>query len=205
MVQISDPLHFILFLTVISRTCGFFFHPIPHKIQSNSASHQRPLGIMKNHANNMQSNKKSKTISRTTLFMSSRLPAEFEMQELRAQLAGMKKAGISSSDLADDKRMEIESYVRSVATNCESPIALSKLGVGDTMVGTWRLAFSTEDAALTVLPKEARVFVKICDENGRGKMEYTLKFTKKVFALRSLTAKSYFEISVSVLYVSEQL
>lgn len=129
--------------------------------------------------------------------MSNIPPAEFEIQELRAQLNSMRKNGISSASLSFDKRMEIESYVRSVATRCDSPIPLTQLGVGDTMVGTWRLAFSTEDAALNVLPKEARVFIKIYDPNGRGKLGYTLKFTKRVFALRSLTAKSYFEISVS--------
>ena len=124
-------------------------------------------------------------------------PSEFEMQELRAQLKGMRKANVPSSSLTPQKRNEIESYVRSVATNCDSVTPLTEMGKGDTMVGTWRLAFSTQDAALSALPKEANVFIKIYDPNGRGRLDYILKFTARVFALRSLTARSLFEISVS--------
>lgn len=127
--------------------------------------------------------------------------AEFEMQELRAQLDEMRRANVPSSGLDPTKRLEIESYVRSVAKSCPSPVPLRELGAGDTIVGTWRLAFSTEQATLDVLPKEARIFVKIYGEeegpNGRRTLDYVLKFTKKVFALNDLKAKSFYTVDTS--------
>lgn len=132
--------------------------------------------------------------SPTTSSLSQSSPVEFELQELRAQLNGMRKAGLSSSDLNPTKRLEIESYVRAVATKAMSPTPLSQ--ISQNIKGTWRLAFSTEDAALKALPKHARVYLKFYND-GKGRLDYTLRFTKRVLALRNLTAKSYFEISVS--------
>lgn len=120
--------------------------------------------------------------------------AEFEFQELRAQLNAMKKQNLSSADLPPAKRTEIESYVRAVATLRDSPVAMTDLYHGDTLVGNWRLAFSTESASLSVLPKEARVYVRIYDEGGSGRLDYTLKFIERVFALKSLTAQSRFSV-----------
>mmetsp|Transcript_33793 Transcript_33793/g.49661 ORF Transcript_33793/g.49661 Transcript_33793/m.49661 type:complete len:267 (+) Transcript_33793:237-1037(+) len=120
-------------------------------------------------------------------------PAAFEMQELRAQLDGMVKASISSSSLTPTKRFEIESYVRSVVQKCDSPIPLTTLSDNnnDQLIGLWRLGFSTEDATLNVLPKEASVLLDIKD--GR-RLDYILKFTKKVMGLNEITAKSTYTV-----------
>lgn len=186
----------VLLISSVQQACSFFVNNCP--------STSRPITIvgegLYNCYNASPSRQtlridKARGISKHILSMSSMPPAEFEMQELRAQLNGMRKAKVSSADLTFEKRMEIESYVRSVATKCDSPVPLSTLGIGDTLVGTWRMAFSTEDAALSVLPKQARVFVTFYDANGGGRMDYTLRFIEKVFALRSLTAKSKFSVS----------
>eukprot|EP00586_Coscinodiscus_wailesii_P021965 CAMPEP_0172496592 /NCGR_PEP_ID=MMETSP1066-20121228/89850_1 /TAXON_ID=671091 /ORGANISM="Coscinodiscus wailesii, Strain CCMP2513" /LENGTH=179 /DNA_ID=CAMNT_0013268963 /DNA_START=315 /DNA_END=854 /DNA_ORIENTATION=- len=103
----------------------------------------------------------------------------------------MAKQKVASSDLTPSKRSEIESYVRSVATSRQSPIPLDRVGTCDELLGRWRLAFSTEDAALSVLPREAQVFVSIYEG---GRLDYTLRFTEKVFALKSLTAQSTYTV-----------
>lgn len=54
--------------------------------------------------------------------------------------------------------------------------------------------FSTDDAAVSSLPPGATVVINILDANGKGRLDYTLEFTERVFALKKLTAKSTFEV-----------
>jgi len=129
--------------------------------------------------------------------------AAFEMQELRAQLDEMAKRNLSSSNLSMEKRLELEGYVKNVCEKSPSPIPLETLALPpnvDLLKGMWRLGFSTEKAALNVLPKEARVFVNILTtpnlETGQeGKLDYVLRFS--MGALREITAKSTYSVDVS--------
>ena len=132
--------------------------------------------------------------------------AEFEMQELRAQLDEMAKRNLGSANLSLEKRLELEGYVRAVCERAPSPIPLDTLAYPpnvDLLKGIWRLGFSTEEATLNVLPKEARVFVNIMTtpnwETGKeGKLDYILRFSKG--ALREITAKSTYRVDVSELF-----
>jgi hypothetical protein len=117
--------------------------------------------------------------------------AEFEFQEMRAQLDGMKRAGVPSRDLDPTKRAELEGYVRQVVRKRPSPVALEKIGP-ELPQSTWRLAFSTEGATLGDLPRDATVYLKFLDETI---MDYVLQFSEKTFGLNSIKAKSRWVIN----------
>jgi hypothetical protein len=117
--------------------------------------------------------------------------AEFEFQEMRAQLDGMKRAGVPSRDLDPTKRAELEGYVRQVVRKRPSPVPLEKIGA-ELPQSTWRLAFSTEGATLGDLPRDATVYLKFLDETI---MDYVLQFSEKTFGLNSIKAKSRWVIS----------
>jgi len=120
---------------------------------------------------------------------------EFSLQELRAQLRTMKKIGITRFDsLPKEKLDELTGYLQTIKKLSTSPIPLKSLGEGDKLVGKWRLMFSTEDAAITNLPKGAGVFIEIFDADGYGNLNYSLEFTERAFALKQLTAKSTFQV-----------
>lgn len=129
----------------------------------------------------------------------------FELQELRAYMNAVQKADISNANIDPLKRLEIVSYVKGVAQKCDSPIALNEIGkaflsASSSSSSVWRLEFSTSSTNIELLPKEARVFIKIYDYDDRtnsGKLDYVLKFTKRIFALKKLTAKSTFTLDVS--------
>jgi hypothetical protein len=111
---------------------------------------------------------------------------DFELQELKAQVEGMKKAGIASRSLAPTKRFELESYARAIIENKDSPVGLSE--VGQRLPGTkWRLVFSTENASLANLPPDASVYLDFLDESS---MEYSLRFSEKTAGLNSIMAES---------------
>jgi len=113
---------------------------------------------------------------------------EFALQELCAQLTSMNKSNVFQLPAA--KRIELESYVRTVAKSNDSPVPLTD--IGERLIGTtWKLVFSTDDTVLSSLPKEARVMIEVIDEE---RLNYILKFTKRVFALKSLTAKCMYEV-----------
>jgi hypothetical protein len=117
--------------------------------------------------------------------------AEFEFQEMRAQLDGMKRAGVPSRDLNPQKRAELEGYVRQVVRKRPSPVPLEKIGA-ELPQSTFRLAFSTEGATLGDLPRDATVYLKFLDETN---MEYVLQFSEKTFGLNSIKAKSRWVIN----------
>ena len=124
---------------------------------------------------------------------------EFEMQELRAQLTEMAKLKIGSANLSLEKRQELEGYVKSICENSPSPIALDTLAKTPSIIqGMWRLGFSTEKATLSLLPREATVYVNILttpSPNKDGILEYILKFA--FGALREIKATSTYTIDVS--------
>jgi hypothetical protein len=115
----------------------------------------------------------------------------FEYQELRANLDAMKRQNVSSRDLDAYKRQEIEKYVRHVITyRPSSSDDVSQLG--ELLPGrSYRLAFSTESAALGDLPRDAQVFLRFKD---RTTMEYSLEFSEKTLGLNSIKAISNWTI-----------
>lgn len=130
--------------------------------------------------------------------------AEFELQELRAQLKEMAQKNINSASLSKEKRQELEGYVQRVCeTATTSPIPLPTIATTrpTPLLGLWRLVFSTEKATLSILPREATVYINILtsprEAGDEGILEYTLKFS--MGALREIKAISTYTIDVSTL------
>lgn len=112
---------------------------------------------------------------------------DFELQELKAQIESMKRQGVASRSLSPTKRLELETYTRSIVENKETPIPLEQ--VGQRLAGTkWRLVFSTDNAALSNLPRDATVFLDF--EDDEKTMKYSLVFGEKTQGLNSITAHS---------------
>lgn len=112
--------------------------------------------------------------------------AEFEFQEMRAVLNDVVKRRISSRDLDPTQRAELEGYVRQVVQKRQSPTPLSE--IGNKLPGTtWRLAFSTEQATLGDLPRDACIMLDFVD--GKN-MDYVLAFSEKTLGLNKIKAKS---------------
>lgn len=124
--------------------------------------------------------------------------ADFEFQEMRAQLNAMQRDKIPSRDLPLDKRQELEQYVAAVVQQRPSPVALKDVGkvLPDT---SWTLGFSTEAATLGDLPRDATVKLDFVDDSH---VNYILEFGKKTLGLNRLTAKSTYTVDVSDLSVS---
>lgn len=119
--------------------------------------------------------------------------ADFEFQEMRAQLDAMKRNKIPSRDLPIDKRQELEQYVQAIVENRPSPVPLKD--VGQVLPGTkWTLGFSTEAATLGDLPRDAEVNLEFLNDS---RMNYVLEFSKKTLGLNRLTARSSYTVDVS--------
>ena len=119
---------------------------------------------------------------------------EFELQEMRFQLSAMKKAGVSARNLNEEKKTEIAQYVREVVMRIPSPVPLKALADADRLLGTWKLAFSTDAAAMGDLPREASITLDIKRGN---QMDYKLEFSEKVWGLKEITAKSNYFVDAS--------
>jgi hypothetical protein len=145
-----------------------------------------------------------KTTSTRTATTTTSSAAEFELQELRAQLKEMAQKNINSASLSNEKRQELEGYVQRVCeTATTSPIPLPTIATTrpTPLLGLWRLVFSTEKATLSILPREATVYINILtsprEAGDEGILEYTLKFS--MGALREIKAISTYTIDVSTL------
>lgn len=117
--------------------------------------------------------------------------AEFEYQEMRALLEAMQRQGITSRFLDPAKRIEIEQYVRTIATERAPPFDLKELGQ-ILPQSKWRLAFSTDNAVLGDLPAGAVVVLDFLDER---RVDYVLEFSEKTFGLNRLVAKSSYFVN----------
>uniref|UniRef100_A0A7S3L3Y3 Plastid lipid-associated protein/fibrillin conserved domain-containing protein n=1 Tax=Amphora coffeiformis TaxID=265554 RepID=A0A7S3L3Y3_9STRA len=114
------------------------------------------------------------------------MTGDFELQELKVQIDSMKRQGVASRSLPPTKRFELESYARAIIENKESPVPLEL--VGKNLPNTkWQLVFSTENSALSDLPRDANVVLNFWDITN---MDYSLKFGKSTSGLNSITAKS---------------
>lgn len=112
--------------------------------------------------------------------------ADFELQELRVQLNAMKANGIRSRDLDPVTRGTLENYMRQVATQRPSPVAMADVAASLPQT-TWRLVLSTDPTSLNDLPGDATVYMHFVDETN---VDYTLQFSKKTFGLNAIKAKS---------------
>lgn len=119
---------------------------------------------------------------------------EFELQEMRFQLSAMTKAGVSARNLNEEKKTEIAQYVREVVMRIPSPIPLKALADKDRLLGRWKLAFSTDAAAMDDLPSEASITLNIKEGN---QLDYKLEFSKKVLGLKEISAKSNYFVDAS--------
>jgi len=134
-----------------------------------------------------------------------RKTSQFEIQELRGQLSAISKARIPPRNLASEKRLELATYVRTILQTTPSPIPLRSLGDNGAVAlhGSWRLGFTSssdeEDGGEvidpdTALPREAEVYITMKPD---FKCDYTLSFSKKVFLLSKLIAKSSYIVDCS--------
>jgi hypothetical protein len=131
------------------------------------------------------------TSTSVTVLQGSVETAEFEFQEMRAQLDAMKRAGVASRDLDPTKRAELEGYVRQVVLKRPSSVPLGEIGE-QLPQSTWRLALSTDGATLGDLPQDASIYLKFQDMEN---VDYVLQFSEKTFGLNSIKAKSKWTIS----------
>lgn len=116
--------------------------------------------------------------------------ADFEFQELRIQLDAMQERGLVSRDLLPETRLGLEAYAREVARNRNSPVELAAIG-NKLPNTTWKLAFSTNSAALGDLPRDATVLLKFREE---GNVDYCLEF-EKTWGLNGIKAASTYSIN----------
>jgi hypothetical protein len=122
--------------------------------------------------------------------------ADFDYQEMRAQLEAMERQGIPSKDLPPPKRAELTGYVEAIIAKRPSTIPLGSLA--DVLPNTtWRLAFSTEAATLGDLPRDASVLLEFKgnDSSSDSRVDYVLEFTDKTFVLDRLAAKSTYQVA----------
>ena len=75
-----------------------------------------------------------------------------------------------------------------------SPIPLKALADKDRLLGRWKLAFSTDAAAMDGLPSEASITLNIKEGN---QLDYKLEFSKKVLGLKEIAAKSNYFVDAS--------
>ena len=120
---------------------------------------------------------------------------DFAFQEMLVLLTAMQKEGATSRDMDPAKRRELEGYVRTVlANNSHKSLRLQDIGRAIVPQSEWKLMFSSSEAVLESLPKDATVFLKIKNEQ---ELDYVLKFSKKTMGLDSLTAKCKYTFDVS--------
>lgn len=133
---------------------------------------------------------------------------QFEIQELKGNLQAISKARIPPRNLTSEKRTELASYLRTILEVSPSPIPLRSLGDNNASAlhGSWRLGFTSSfgsdgvDGGKDVanlqqdLPKEAELFLTFYPDY---KCDYTLSFSKRVFLLQKLIAKSSYIVDCS--------
>jgi hypothetical protein len=144
--------------------------------------------------------------------------ADFEYQELRAQIEAMDqqhKRGtiIAGRDLKDDetKRNELEQYIQAVVEQRPSPIPLADIGrVLTASPGRyeWKLVYSTmkqqqqQQQQADMPPRDATVLLEFDnndnDDNDKKpkQFNYILEFSKKTLGLHRLIAKSTYQVDI---------
>lgn len=121
---------------------------------------------------------------------------QFELQELKFQLAGIRKAGASDRAIPEAKRSELAGYVERIVQRVPSPVRLRDLADPGRLAGRWVLALSTDPAALEGLPATATVVIDVHAEGQT--LDYVLEFSERVFGLSRIAAKSTYFVDSSV-------
>ena len=121
----------------------------------------------------------------------SKLPAEFEYQELRAQVQALARAGWSTFDtaqsLSSDRHAELQSYLQTIVQQRPSPVPLTNLE-SHLQHSSWRLSYSTPAfCASSGLPRDATVSVEFGGNSLDDTATYRLDFTNNAL-LQNLVA-----------------
>ena len=120
---------------------------------------------------------------------------DFELQELKAQLTSLTRQGIGTQSLPPTKRLELETYARSVVAN-KKGIGMDGESLPQRLSNSkWRLAFSTENAGTADLPRDASVVLDFA--KAAPHVDYALEFGKKTAGLTRLTAQCDWTITDS--------
>lgn len=125
-------------------------------------------------------------------------PANYEYREMSLLFRAMRSQNVKSTQLTQDKRQELEGYVRRIVqrpptTTGGKIIPLYK--IVDYLPGTsWELAFASSPMSLmNGLPKDTSIQLDFYEN---GELDYKLEFPK-TFGLKRLTAKSSYIVDVS--------
>ncbi|KAL9190362.1 hypothetical protein ACHAXT_007573 [Thalassiosira profunda] len=138
--------------------------------------------------------KKVRSSSQSSSSAQKQSPQElFELQELRAQLNTILKDNIPLQNLSAEKREELT----------------KRMGTAKFVAGvegkSWRMVFSTDNSnseggnekGAEDLPYGSTVLLRIGEFMGsEGKMDYVLKFSKRVMGLNELVAKSSCSVDI---------
>ena len=119
------------------------------------------------------------------------LPAEFDYQELRAQVQALARAGWSTfataQSLSSDRHAELQGYLQTILQQRPSPVPLTDLE-SHLQNTSWRLSYSTPAfAASSGLPRDATVSVEFGGNSLDDTATYRLDFTNNAL-LQNLVA-----------------
>ena len=127
--------------------------------------------------------------------------AEFAFQEMRALLNAMESSKVVASNMKPEQRIELAEYVEQVCDNKVSPVNV-RYELDQHLPGTkWKLAFSTDPAALDDLPRDATVYLNFRENDnplGVKFADYVLQFSKKTLGLDRIKAESTWDFNNKV-------
>ncbi|KAL7565709.1 hypothetical protein ACA910_005404 [Epithemia clementina (nom. ined.)] len=154
----------------------------------------RPFLALSSDNNNNNHQQAPKATPKRTKGAKPPAPAEFEYQELRAQMQGMQRAGVASTDLTAAQHVDLESYVQAIVqkrrnNNSNNNNSLSLRDLAQHLPQTtWRLSYSTPGfASASGLPRQATLYVEFVNAQ---QAYYRLQFDKgQVFGLNNIQAK----------------
>uniref|UniRef100_A0A7S1Y0Z8 Plastid lipid-associated protein/fibrillin conserved domain-containing protein n=1 Tax=Grammatophora oceanica TaxID=210454 RepID=A0A7S1Y0Z8_9STRA len=143
--------------------------------------------------------------------------ADFEYQELKAQLEVMSDREMATRDLQSETLETLEGYVKTIVEKRPSLISLPD--IGKVLPGSsWKMVFSTQDAVLGDLPEGTSVQINFYNESDfatdpvaslpgltdtGGVLDYVLQFPKTALAgVSKLTAKSNYTVADSEEYIN---
>eukprot|EP00545_Synedropsis_sp_CCMP1620_P001421 CAMPEP_0119024208 /NCGR_PEP_ID=MMETSP1176-20130426/31454_1 /TAXON_ID=265551 /ORGANISM="Synedropsis recta cf, Strain CCMP1620" /LENGTH=304 /DNA_ID=CAMNT_0006979443 /DNA_START=165 /DNA_END=1076 /DNA_ORIENTATION=+ len=203
----------ILCLLAFLTTAADAFAPLP--ISRTTATATAPQSSIRNRQQHQQLWASSSSSSSKNKNTNDDDIAEGEYQELAAVFGEMNRSNILSTTLEPALRVQIEDYVRKVAS--KRPTAIPLKDIGKVLPGTqWKLIFSTAATAgaraMEGLPKDAQVRIEFAAETADtgntgntdtatssntavgGQLDYILEFSQTTFGLKRLVAKSSYTV-----------
>jgi len=134
----------------------------------------------------------SRTSKLSALAMNTPKPsetAEFEYQELKANLEEMQKQNIKSIRLTPEKRQELARYASKIVNRRPTSMPMTEMGK-QLPDSKWKLVFTTQ-AVNADLPGDATI---VLDFKTADKVDYCLEFSKKTLGLNRIVAKSSYSV-----------